>query len=232
MLIYSSRGEDSILNRLRRDFPAVKISNYISFFALRNYGIIGEGYQTEQVYVHAKMLIVDDRTVIIGSANINDRSFRGNRDSEIAAYIEHQDFIYSTMGGKPYKVSKFAQDLRMKLWRRYLGLSADDCSIADPGNALEFFILLMPLVCDAVYKRIWRKTARLNSTIYRYVFQVLPDNIRCESDLKLKETTSPQHTHLLSHVKGLLIEFPGDFMENDELPALDKTYVLPKSVFL
>lgn len=29
---------------------------------------------TEQIYVHAKMMIVDDRVCIIGSANINDRS--------------------------------------------------------------------------------------------------------------------------------------------------------------
>ena len=29
-------------------------------------------------------MIVDDRRLIIGSANINDRSMNGNRDSEIA----------------------------------------------------------------------------------------------------------------------------------------------------
>ncbi len=39
---------------------------------------------TEIVYVHSKLMIVDDEFVIIGSANINDRSMRGKRDSEIA----------------------------------------------------------------------------------------------------------------------------------------------------
>ncbi|KAJ2843520.1 hypothetical protein IWW36_005536, partial [Coemansia brasiliensis] len=39
---------------------------------------------TELVYVHCKLMIVDDRYVIMGSANINDRSMCGNRDSEIA----------------------------------------------------------------------------------------------------------------------------------------------------
>lgn len=33
------------------------------------------------------MMIVDDKYVIIGSANINDRSMKGNRDSEIAVRI-------------------------------------------------------------------------------------------------------------------------------------------------
>ena len=37
-----------------------------------------------QIYVHSKMLIVDDAVTIIGSANINQRSMDGARDSEIA----------------------------------------------------------------------------------------------------------------------------------------------------
>ena len=34
------------------------------------------------------MMIIDDQVVIIGSANINDRSLKGNRDSEIAVNIK------------------------------------------------------------------------------------------------------------------------------------------------
>lgn len=33
-------------------------------------------------------MIVDDKRLIIGSANINDRSLLGDRDSEIAVLIE------------------------------------------------------------------------------------------------------------------------------------------------
>jgi len=36
------------------------------------------------VYIHSKCMIVDDEYVIMGSANINDRSMLGERDSEIA----------------------------------------------------------------------------------------------------------------------------------------------------
>jgi phospholipase D1/2 len=39
------------------------------------------------VYVHSKLLIVDDEVAIIGSANINMRSMAGTRDTEIAASI-------------------------------------------------------------------------------------------------------------------------------------------------
>ena len=43
---------------------------------------------TELIYIHSKLLIVDDRRLIIGSANVNDRSLLGNRDTEMAAYVE------------------------------------------------------------------------------------------------------------------------------------------------
>lgn len=36
-----------------------------------------------QVYVHSKLMIIDDRAAIIGSSNINDRSLLGSRDSEV-----------------------------------------------------------------------------------------------------------------------------------------------------
>lgn len=43
---------------------------------------------TEIIYIHSKMMIVDDKYALIGSANINDRSMLGSRDSEIAVVTE------------------------------------------------------------------------------------------------------------------------------------------------
>lgn len=43
--------------------------------------MIEEKPVTELIYVHSKLMIVDDEKVLIGSANINDRSLLGNRDS-------------------------------------------------------------------------------------------------------------------------------------------------------
>lgn len=36
------------------------------------------------IYVHSKLMIVDDEYIVVGSANINQRSLDGTRDSEIA----------------------------------------------------------------------------------------------------------------------------------------------------
>lgn len=48
-------------------------------------------------------MIVDDRRVIMGSANLNDRSQKGNGDSEIALVVEDMDLIDSRMDGKPVR---------------------------------------------------------------------------------------------------------------------------------
>ena len=50
-------------------------------------------FHNAQVYIHGKVCIVDDRLAIIGSANINERSQRGERDSELAAVITDTDLV-------------------------------------------------------------------------------------------------------------------------------------------
>lgn len=69
------------------------------------------------MYVHSKLLIADDRIVIIGSANINDRSLLGNRDSEICMIVEDVDFEKTVMNGKPYEAGHFACSLRRTIFR-------------------------------------------------------------------------------------------------------------------
>ena len=120
------RGETSIFGRLRR--ANIEPEDYISVYALRGWGKIGDQDQlvTEQIYIHAKIMIVDDRVAIIGSANINERSMRGNRDSEVAAIVRDTEQYEITMAGKPFMVGKFAHTLRMRLQLEHLGVNTDD----------------------------------------------------------------------------------------------------------
>ena len=62
-------------------------------------------------------MCVDDRRIICGSANLNDRSQCGDRDSEIAICIEDMELIPSTMDGKPYMAGKVTSAWRRKLMR-------------------------------------------------------------------------------------------------------------------
>jgi phospholipase D1/2 len=45
-------------------------------------------------------MIIDDEIAIIGSANINDRSMNGNRDSELAILVEDGNKISSIMNNE------------------------------------------------------------------------------------------------------------------------------------
>ncbi|QRW00574.1 hypothetical protein RhiJN_28592 [Ceratobasidium sp. AG-Ba] len=119
-----SRGPNSIFARLRKE--GIDPDDHISFFSLRGWGkLAGDVLTTEQVYIHSKIMIVDDRVVIIGSANINDRSQRGDRDSELASVIRDTDMIDSVMAGKPFKVGRFAHTLRVRLMREHVGVDVD-----------------------------------------------------------------------------------------------------------
>ncbi|KAF9110098.1 hypothetical protein BGX27_006778 [Mortierella sp. AM989] len=81
-----------------------------------------DDFITEQLYIHSKLMIIDDRIIIIGSANINDRSQVGYRDSEIAIIIEDTDMVPSKMNGVEYKAGKLAHTLRTDLFKEHLGL--------------------------------------------------------------------------------------------------------------
>ncbi|KAG0322786.1 hypothetical protein BGZ97_004099 [Linnemannia gamsii] len=81
-----------------------------------------DDFVTEQLYIHSKLMIVDDRIIIIGSANINDRSQVGYRDSEIAIIIEDSETVPSKMNGVEYQAGKIAHGLRTDLFKEHLGL--------------------------------------------------------------------------------------------------------------
>jgi phospholipase D1/2 len=76
----------------------------------------------EELYIHGKILIVDDITVVCGSSNINDRSQLGVRDSELSIVMTDTKTIPSRMAGEPYEAGWHAATLRRYLWREHLGL--------------------------------------------------------------------------------------------------------------
>lgn len=121
-----SRGEHSIFGRLRAQ--GIEPEDFIQFYGLRNWGKIGveKTLVTEQLYIHAKCMVVDDRIAIIGSANINERSMLGHRDSEVAAIVRDTDTIMSKMAGNPYRVGRFPHTLRLRLMREHLGMDVDE----------------------------------------------------------------------------------------------------------
>ncbi|KAL8188849.1 hypothetical protein R6Q57_029604 [Mikania cordata] len=231
-----SRGHNSILHNLSA-LLGPKTNDYISFYGLRTYGRLGNDgpIVTSQVYVHSKVMIVDDRITIIGSSNINDRSLLGHRDSEIGVLIEDREFTESTMNGESWSAGKFANNLRLSLWSEHLGLDGEEIGwIRDP-------------IADSTYKDMWLATAMENSQIYQDVFSCIPNDSThsryafrqsmnyCKEkyghttiDLgvapeKLTDGNIPT-MEILKRVRGFLVSFPLQFMCHEDLrPMFSET---------
>ncbi|XP_074583085.1 phospholipase D alpha 1-like [Curcuma longa] len=113
--------------------------DYLKFFCLGNREVMNSGeyepvekpqpdtdYSRAQearrfmIYVHTKMMIVDDEYIIIGSANINQRSMDGGRDSEIAMGA-YQPYHLSSREPARGQIHGF----RLALWYEHLGMVDD-----------------------------------------------------------------------------------------------------------
>ncbi|SFG57716.1 phospholipase D1/2 [Duganella sp. CF458] len=144
-------GTDSVINQVKKQLKAVgrpesDWNKYLTVLNMRNFGAtvqyardpvtnnedfnceIGRYVVSEQIYIHSKLLIVDDAVAIIGSANTNDRSLTGNGDTEIAAVIvDTEDVQLRDLGSPHYTVRtrKFARELRRQLWTKHFGFMID-----------------------------------------------------------------------------------------------------------
>ncbi|THX65423.1 phospholipase D/nuclease [Aureobasidium pullulans] len=202
-----------------------------------------DAFVSELLYVHSKLLIADDRVVICGSANLNDRSQLGDHDSEIAICIEDPREIDSYMAGRPWRATEFAASLRRLIFRKHLGLlSAQDVTRPDQNfepigvpNAYDWGsredeAVIDPLSSD--FSSLWNNTARNNTQAFERVFHPVPsDSVRNWKDYdeyfsrffpsgkdakeeKGKEPSKPSQWKL-GHV--VAEEFPGGVQEVKEV---------------
>ncbi|XP_077213022.1 putative terpene synthase 2 isoform X2 [Tasmannia lanceolata] len=75
------------------------------------------------IYVHAKGMIVDDEYVLMGSANINQRSLDGSRDTEIAMGAYQPNYTWAGRQSHPHGQ---VYGYRMSLWAEHLVGSLED----------------------------------------------------------------------------------------------------------
>ncbi|KAH8651018.1 hypothetical protein BX600DRAFT_418123 [Xylariales sp. PMI_506] len=149
-----------------------------------------ENWIQEELYIHAKLLIVDDRIVICGSSNLNDRSQLGSHDSELSIVMEDTDRIQSVMDGQPFEVGRHAATLRRYLWREHLGLlppqpldaSKDvnaqppgDDSPNDPWDQHDSYKFVEDPLNDDLWD-MWTQSASKNTEIFRHLFHADPDD--------------------------------------------------------
>ena len=133
-------GDDSIYKNLQTNCPGINIPDFLFFFGLRTHDELHGSPITEIIYVHSKLMIVDDKRAICGSANINDRSLSGEGDSEIAICIEETE----NSGNHLF-------DLRCRIYDEHFKLTKEECA---------------QITTPAVWNKLLQR-AKTNTLIYR-----------------------------------------------------------------
>ena len=220
------RGANSLLEQLKSDPNISDPGQYISFYGLRTHATAPTGLPvTEIVYVHSKLMIVDDETVLIGSANINDRSLLGSHDSEIAVSVHDLQRFPSYIDGKAKEVSVFARSLRLQLWKEHTGVENEEI-LEDPLSDM----------CENA----WKSTAAANTEFYRTVFRCYPDD-RMEkiSDIRAEADLAQAELYASKAPRGNLVstrqtQFPLDFLqrENLKLSVFNTEFYIPDENFV
>merc|ERR1712032_879974 len=177
-------------------------------------------------------MVIDDRTVVVGSANINDRSLCGNRDSELAAVIEDADAWWHPgsqedagprVCGEPNDGgNRFATTLRIRIWAEFLGLPLpwEEAGLQEAASQA-----LWDPVSDECWA-LWMGTARQNTEAFRDHFKVWPDSsqrtcqdvadtIAARRPLMVGSPEADAAKQALS--RGHLIEHAIDFLSNEDI---------------
>ena len=200
--------------------------NYIGFYSLRGHGLVNGEPRTELIYINSQLMIVDDKTVILGSANINDRSMLGSRDSEFAVIINEEPELKTIMNGKDYEAANFAYSFRINLFAEHLGIDPKNKILEDPLSN-EFLQLI-------------QNTAHNNTLIYRKLWGCYPDdqyltfndlqNYKHLSKEELKENYLKEKNGIIGHV----VEFPLHFLEKENLSIkfLNSYDLVPETNFI
>lgn len=198
----------------------------------------------EELYIHGKTMIIDDRHVICGSSNLNDRSQLGIHDSELSIVMTDTKVLKSKMDGHDYEAGYHAATLRRYLWREHLGLlppqdldASKDINAEPPGdspndvNEGESYEFVADPLSDDVWS-MWTSRATRNTEVFRQLFHADPDDhIKTFDDyakfLPPKEiktghiydrmTPAKEIRKKLDEIKGHLVWMPMEFLKDAQM---------------
>ena len=109
------------------------------------------------IYVHAKVAIIDDEWLTVGSANLNGRGMEG--DSELNVQVQNP---------------VLARALRLRLWSEHLGLPEETIATLQPVEAIDRF--WVPFA-DHAHTVVERRGGALRTSAYPYQRGSMPADL-------------------------------------------------------
>lgn len=230
------KSENSLFKQLQTN--GIEPSDYVLILSLRK-GVLKENrVASELIYIHAKIIIADSERGIIGSANFNDRSMMGDRDSEMAVMIENSPEFF-----KDFQKKLLLEHLGFKSKKPFSEFSSD--SEKDLNNFLTKLFEndgWMNLEKNEVFKAI-KLRAKINTNLFRQLYRVIPDNeIRSKSDFK-SYSSKPALVNsvkdidelkkIFNRIRGHLVIFPVYFFieETPESGIFSVSGLIPSVIY-
>lgn len=213
---------------------------YLTLLNLRNWDTLDGKPVTEQIYIHSKLLIADDRVAIIGSANINDRSQLGDRDSELAVIVTDANQVKVKLDGKnTVDCGSAIHHMRRRLWEKHFGLRSSNRKASALGKSEVLDSPAAPSTWQAI-----QALAKKNTDNYEAAFWFIPRS-GAKSEIQPKEAQDKEpgpapaslwptwkYQTYLNHAQGgsLLYRMPFDplFWRAPESTDTPNSWNLPK----
>lgn len=158
-------------------------------------------------------MMVDDRLVLIGSADWTPRGFSGDKNSEICLKITDRSTKSVLCGGIEVAVGSFPHQLRMERMRDHLGAMHHGLSVD---------------VSDALFAAVaWHEIATSNSRNYEIIDgEMSLDKISTLAEYKLR---MEEHRYRSIHdvalqnacaaIRGHVVLYPMNFLCNDHISS-------------
>lgn len=201
------KGKGSLIERIKAELVGTNLQpeSFIQFCSLRKWEFRPSDKKpiSEIIYIHSKLMIVDDQVLVMGSANLNDRSMLGSRDSEIAVCIDGPLDTQADTGFGPFPVCKKIHEFRRSLFQEHYGVD-----IPFPTH-------------PQAWQTMWQ-IVNTNTQLYERIFKVYPSNLypsfnslqarNKDFDQQLFDSQSRQ-------ICGHAVIYPYHFLKDEDLMA-------------
>lgn len=156
-------------------------------------------------------MIIDDTKLVMGSANLNDRSMLGYRDSELAILVEgplHLQINCSNSYRPTFKVNESIYKFRLKIFKEHFGFDEED----------------MKAPHGPVFWKNAMNRAAFNTAFYDHVFNAFPTNRFHTWKDFMESSKKPGHefneklfNKYHKMVKGHVVLYPFEFLKKEGL---------------